>query len=211
MTRVLIADDHPVVLSGIAEILSAASDMTCVGSATSPTEVLDLARRRECDIVVLDLSMPGRGGLEVLKDLKREHPKLPVLILSVHPEDQFAERVLKAGASGYLTKDSAPDELVKAIRKAVNGGKYVSPTLAEKLAGLLDHPDHDRAPHEGLSDREYLIMLMMATGKSVREIADELALSPKTVSTYRTRVFKILQVRRAAEVIRYAMGRGLVQ
>jgi two-component system invasion response regulator UvrY len=159
--------------------------------------------------VLLDLTMPGRGGLETLKDLKREHPRLPVLILSVHPEDQFAERVLKAGASGYVTKDSAPDELVKAIRKAVDGGKYVSPSFAEKLAGRLEA--HNRAPHETLSDREYLVMTMMANGKTVEEIGDELALSPKTISSYRSRVFRTLGVSRASEVIKYALERGLVE
>lgn len=210
MLRVLIADDHPIVLSGLKQILSAEADIGRVGDAQTPAETLDLARRQSWDVVVLDLSMPGRGGLEILKDLKHEHPTLPVLILSVHPEDQFAERVLKAGASGYLNKESVPEELVKAIRRVVEGRKYVSPALAEKLATRLGAAA-ERPAHESLSDREYLVMTMMARGKTIREIAAELSLSAKTVATYRTRIFRTLQVRRAAELIRYAIENGLVE
>jgi len=210
MIRVLIADDHPIVVSGLKHILQAEPDISGVGDAQTPAEIMDLARRQPWDVVVLDLSMPGRGGLEVLKDLKYEHPKLPVLILSVHPEDQFAERVLRAGASGYLTKESVPDELVKAIRKAVGGHKYISPMLAERLATRLAN-EAERSLHEGLSDREYLVMTMMARGRKVREIADELSLSVKTVATYRTRIFKQLCVKRVAELIRYAIEKKLVE
>ncbi len=159
--------------------------------------------------MLLDITMPGRGGLEVLKDLRREQPKLPVLVLSMHPEDQFGVRVLKAGASGYLTKDSAPEELVKAIRKVCSGGKYVGALLAEQLAAHLDSSD-PAAPHRSLSDREYQILCLIAAGKRVGEIARELSLSVKTISTYRLRVLEKMGLRTNAELTRYAVERALI-
>ncbi len=208
--KILIADDHPVVRVGLRQILSAEPDLIVGGEAASSAEVLQLARRERWDVVVLDLTMPGRGGLEALRDLKREHPKLPVLVLSVHPEDQFAIRVLRAGASGYLTKESASDELVTAIRRSVAGGKYLSPALAENLALDLDR-GADKASHARLSDREYLVMTMIASGKSVTDIARELALSPNAISTYRARVLQKLNLRNTTEIIRYALERQLVK
>jgi two-component system, NarL family, invasion response regulator UvrY len=160
-------------------------------------------------VLVLDVSMPGRGGLEILKDVKQERPKLPVLILSMHPEDQYAVRALKAGAAGYLNKDSAPEELVKAVRKVVGGGRYVSANVAEKLAYDLTS-DTGRAPHETLSDREFQVLCMIASGKSVTDIAEELALSVKTVSTYRARILEKMGMRNNAELTHYAIQNRLV-
>ena len=183
--------------------------MTVVGEAQNAQELFALTREQAWDIAILDVSMPGRGGLEILKDLKTEYPTRPVLILSVHPEDQYAVRALKAGASGYLSKDSAPGELVIAIRKALQGGKYVSPTLAEKLAYNLA-PEVDRSPHELLSDREFQVLCRIASGKTVGEIADEMALSVKTISTYRTRILQKMNLRNNAELTHYAIQNGLV-
>jgi two-component system, NarL family, invasion response regulator UvrY len=184
-------------------------DMKVVGEAANASELLEKVRSEPWDIVLLDITMPGRGGLEVLKDLKRERGKLPVLVLSMHPEDQFGLRVLKAGAAGYLTKDSAPEELVKAIRKVVSGGKYISSLLAEQLAIHLDS-DGPRPPHEFLSDREYQVMCLIASGKRVGDIAKELALSVKTISTYRLRVLEKMDLKTNAELTRYAIERALI-
>ena len=162
------------------------------------------------DVVILDLTMPGRSGLEVLKEIKHAHPLLPVLILSMHPEDQFAVRLLKAGAAGYMTKESAPEELVGAVKKAVAGGRYVSPALAEKMASFLIN-DTNVAPHENLSDREFLILRLIASGKSVSIIARELSLSVKTVSTYRSRVLEKLSLSNNAELLHYAFQNHLVE
>jgi len=160
-------------------------------------------------VVILDISMPGHSGLDILKELKCERPTLPVLVLSMYSEDQFAMRVLKAGASGYLTKDSAPDELVKAIRKVVSGGKYVSPFLAEKLAFEIGM-DSSKLPHETLSDREFQVLRMIATGKAVKEIAAELSLSVKTISTYRARLLQKMNLTTNAELIHYAIQNRLI-
>jgi DNA-binding NarL/FixJ family response regulator len=184
-------------------------DMKVAGEAANASELLEKVRSEPWDIVLLDITMPGRGGLEVLKDLKRERGKLPVLVLSMHPEDQFGLRVLKAGAAGYLTKDSAPEELVKAIRKVCGGGKYISPALAEQLAMHLD-ADGPRPPHEFLSDREYQVMCLIASGKRVGDIAKELALSVKTISTYRLRVLEKMDLKTNAELTRYAIERALI-
>lgn len=209
MTKVLIADDHAVVRQGLRQILREVPEMTQVGEALNGQEVLDKIRTEEWDAVVLDISMPGRSGLDVLKELKHDHPKLPVLVLSMHAEDQFAVRLLRAGAAGYLTKESAPEELVKAIRKVVSGGKYVSPSLAEKLAFDM-HGDSDKLLHETLSDREFQVMRMMATGKTVKEIAEELSLSVKTVSTYRARILEKMSLKSNAELIHYAIHNKLI-
>ncbi len=209
MIRVIIADDHAVVREGLRQILLGTSDMVVAGEAANGQELLTKIRGKGIDVVVLDISLPGRSGLEILKDLKRERPKLPVLILSMHSEEQFAVRALKAGASGYLTKESAPEELVKAIRKVVAGGKYISQQLAERLAFDLEK-GFEKAPHETLSDREYEVMLMIARGKTVSEIADELSLSVKTVSTYRERILEKMKMKTNAELIRYAIQNRLV-
>jgi DNA-binding NarL/FixJ family response regulator len=209
MIKVLVADDHAIVRRGLIQILTEHADMAVVGEAQDAQELFAQARAQDWDIGILDVSMPGRGGLEVLKDLKSEFPTRPVLILSVHPEDQYAVRALKAGAAGYLTKDSAPGELVTAIRKAMQGGKYVSPTLAEKLAFNLA-PDPDRLPHETLSDREYQVLCAIASGKTVSEIADEMTLSVKTISTYRARILEKMQRKNNAELTHYAIQHKLV-
>ncbi len=208
MIKILIADDHPVVRQGLKQMLADEPDMKVAGEAANATELLEKVRREPWDIVLLDITMPGRGGLDVLKDLKRDRGKLPVLVLSMHPEDQFGLRVLKAGAAGYLTKDSAPEELVKAIRKVCGGGKYVSPLLAEQLASRLDAAE-PRPPHEFLSDREYQVMRLIASGKRVGEIARDLSLSVKTISTYRLRLLEKMDLKTNAELTRYAIERGL--
>ena len=183
--------------------------MVVAGEATNGQEVLDKVRAETWDVVVLDISMPDRSGLDVLKQLRSERPKLPVLVLSMHSEDQYAVRVLKAGANGYLTKDSAPDELVKAIRKVVSGGTYVSSFLAEKLAFEIG-TDSSRLPHETLSDREFQVLRLIAAGESVTEIAAELYLSVKTVSTYRARLLQKMNLTTNAELIHYAMHNHLI-
>ena len=209
MIRVLIADDHAVVQQGLKQILGDTPEMLVAGEATTGQEVLDKVRAETWDVVILDISMPDRSGLDILKQLRSERPKLPVLVLSMHSEDQYAMRVLKAGASGYLTKDSAPDELVKAVRKVVSGGRYVSAFLAEKLAFEIG-TDSNRLPHETLSDREFQVLRGIAAGKSVTEIAAELYLSVKTVSTYRTRMLTKMNLETNAELIYYAIRNHLI-
>jgi DNA-binding NarL/FixJ family response regulator len=209
MIRALIADDHAVVRQGLKQILGDTPEMVVAGEATTGQEVLDKIRAETWDVVVLDISMPDRSGLDVLKQLRSERPKLPVLVLSMHSEDQYAVRALKAGASGYLTKDSAPDELVKAIRKVVSGGRYVGSCLAERLAFEIG-ADSSKLPHETLSDREFQVLRLIASGKSVTEIAAELYLSSKTVSTYRVRLLKKMNLKTNAELMHYAMQNHLV-
>lgn len=209
MIRVLIADDHPIVRQGLKQILSQEPEFSVCGEAQTSQDVLDLIRKQSWDVVILDISMPGRGGLDVLKDIKRERPKLPVLILSMHPEDQYAIRALRAGASGYVTKESAPEELVSAVRKIIRGGKYISPTLAERLALEIEAPT-EKPPHELLSDREYQVLVMIASGKTVSQIADELSLSVKTISTYRARLLEKMKMKTNAELTHYAIENKLV-
>jgi DNA-binding NarL/FixJ family response regulator len=207
--RILIADDHAVVRQGLKQILAVAFKRASFGEAGNSQQTLERVAKESWDVVILDLTMPGLSGLEVLKEIKRAHPRLPVLILSVHPEDQFAVRLLKAGAAGYMTKESAPEELVGAVGKAVGGGRYVSPGLAEKMASLLVQ-DVDAAPHESLSDREFLILRLIASGKSVSIIARELSLSVKTVSTYRGRLLEKMGLTNNAELVHYAFQNHLV-
>lgn len=209
MLKILIADDHPVVRRGLKQIIADTPDMVVGDEATNGWEVLSKARAGDCDVVLLDIAMPGKDGLDVLTQLKYEKPRLPILMLSTYPEEQFAIRALRAGASGYLTKDSAPDELVGAIRKVSAGGKYVSPSLAEKLALDLQRSGK-QLPHETLSDQEYRVMCLIASGKTVSEIARELSLSVKTISTYRSRLLKKMGMRSNAELTHYAMSRRLV-
>jgi DNA-binding NarL/FixJ family response regulator len=207
--RVLIADDHPIFRAGLKEALAKERDIEFVGEADNGQIALELARRRRWDVVLLDITMPGKGGLEVLQELRRERPKLPVLILSAHPEDQLALRLLKAGAAGYVTKDKAPEVLLQAVRKVLRGEKYVSEALAEKA--LLNLVSETSKPlHETLSDREYQVMRMIASGKTVKEIGKELFLSVRTVSTYRSRVLEKMRMKTNAELIRYAVDNKLV-
>ncbi|MGD2244936.1 MAG: response regulator transcription factor [Candidatus Aminicenantes bacterium] len=209
MIKILIADDHPVVRKGLREIIEETSDIKVVEEASNGQEVLAKVFKKDFDVVLLDISMPGRSGLDILKELKSQRPKLTVLVLSIHPEEQYAVQVLKAGASGYLTKKSAPDELVTALRKVSSGGKYVSASLAEKLASALE-TGIEKPPHETLSAREYEVMRKIALGKTVTEIARELFLSPKTISTYRTRILEKMGLKNNAELIRYAIKNRLV-
>jgi two-component system invasion response regulator UvrY len=206
--RIVIADDHPVVRQGIRQIVGAAGDMLIADEATDGRELLQRARSTPHDLVLLDLSMPATDGLDVLKQLKRERPKVPVVILTMSPEDQFAIRALKAGAAGYLLKEGAPIELVGAIRKAVAGGRYLSARVAEKLADHLVG-NVEGSLHDGLSDREYQVMRMIAAGKPTRQIAEELALSVKTVSTYRARIFEKMRMRSPAELAAYVVRNQL--
>lgn len=207
--RILITEDHAVVRQGLKLILADHFKKAVFGEARNATEALALVWKEKWDVVVLDITMPGRSGLEVLKEIKRSRPKLPVLILSMHPEDQFAVRLLKAGAAGYLTKESAGDELVGAIKKVVGGGRYISPALAERMAVYLT-VDVQKAPHERLSDREFLILRMIASGKPVSQIAKELSLSVSTVSTYRARILEKMDMKNNAELTHYALQKELV-
>jgi DNA-binding NarL/FixJ family response regulator len=207
--KILIADDHPIFRAGLKETLAKESDVASVGEADSGHKALELARKQHWDIVLLDITMPGKGGLEVLQELRRERPKLPVLFLSAHPEDQLALRLLKAGAAGYLTKDKAPEVLISAIRKVLRGGKYVSESLAEKAVFSLVSKT-TKPLHETLSDREYEVMSMIAAGRPLKDIAQELFLSVRTVSTYRARVLGKMSMKTNAEVIRYALENKLV-
>ena len=209
MIKVLVADDHPVVRAGLKQILSEAQDIKVTAEAEDGHEILDKVRNQEFDVIVLDITMPGLMGLDVLKQLKSEKPELPVLILSMHPEEQYAIRVLRAGASGYLTKASAPDKLTGAIRKLYRGGKYVSSSLAERLADELGG-DLTKLPHQTLSDREYQVMCLLASGKTVTQVAEQLALSVKTVSTYRTRILEKMRMQSNAELTHYAIENKLV-
>jgi two-component system, NarL family, invasion response regulator UvrY len=209
MLKILIADDHAIVRRGIKDILAEEFTTAEFGEADSAPRVLDLARGQEWDILILDITLPGRSGLEVLKDIKREHPKLPVLILSMHSEDQFATRTLRAGAAGYLTKENASEELVKAIRKVLGGGRYVSSAFAERLIVTL--ATHSEKPlHEALSDREYQVMSLIGSGKTAKEIARGLSLSAKTISTYRSRLLEKMRMQNNAELTHYAISNQLV-
>ncbi|MEE9120417.1 MAG: response regulator transcription factor [Syntrophobacteria bacterium] len=209
MIEILIADDHAIVREGLKQIVADTSDMIVIDEASDGHEVLALLSKNNYDVVVLDMAMPGLTGLDVLKQIKRETPKLPVLILSVHPEEQYAVRALKAGASGYLTKESAPDELITAIRKVSMGGKYITSFLAEKLAFELE-VDTEKPPHKTLSDREFQVMCMIAKGRTIKNIAEELFLSPKTVSTYRSRILEKMKMKSNEELTHYAINNHLI-
>jgi len=209
MLRVLVADDHEVVRKGLMKVLAETLQPVKVDEARDGTEAVGKAWKGEYDLVVLDLKMPGKSGLDALKEIKQHRPKLPVVILSMHPEEQFAIRAMRAGASGYLTKECAGEELVLAIRKALKGEKYISSSLAEILAGQLDS-DPDKPPHETLSDREYQVMLLIASGKPVGVIARELKLSVKTVSSYRANILLKTRMKNNAEITHYAIQNKLV-
>jgi DNA-binding NarL/FixJ family response regulator len=206
--KILIADDHAVVRRGLIQILLESFPEAIFGEASNAQEILQKIQEQKWSLLTLDIGMPGRSGVDLLRDLRAHNPQLPVLVLSVHPEDQFARRVLKAGAAGYLSKDTAPFELTNAVRRILRGGRYISTLLAEKLATDLAH--EPRHHHEALSDRELEVLRMMASGKTITQIADALALSPKTISTYRARVLEKLDMITTADLIRYAVENGLV-
>ena len=210
MLRILIADDHAIVRHGLKQILAEEFDQAVIHETGTGQGVLDTVKSAELDVVILDLNLPDKPGLDVLKEVKALHPPLPVVILSFHPEEQYALRALKAGASGYLTKESAPEELISALRKILAGGTYVSATLAEHLAGTLSGEAPGQTYHS-LSDRELQVLCLIARGKTVAEIADNLSLSIKTVSTYRARLLEKLRLDTTAELIRYALDNRLVE
>ena len=210
MIRILIADDHAVVRQGLKQIIADEADMQIVGEAEKASEVLNFVRQEDLNVIILDITMPGKSGLDLLPEIRNLHPMIKILILSMHAEEQFAIRALKSGASGYITKQSAPTELVKAIRKVNNGGKYISQSIAEQLAFFVSD-DTNKPLHERLSDREFQVMRMIAEGKTLREIADELFISDKTVGTYRTRIMEKMNMSRNAELIRYAVQNKIIE
>jgi two-component system invasion response regulator UvrY len=207
--RILIVDDHPVVRQGLKQTLADATEIGEIIEAATPHEALDLVRQREWDAVILDIGLPGRGGLEVLKDIKQEAPRLPVLILSMHAEEQYAVRAIRAGAAGYLTKEAATEKLVDVVRRVVSGGRYISPELAERLATELT-ADATRPLHSSLSDREFAVLRLIASGQTVGEIAGRLSLSVKTVSTYRARTLEKMRLKNNAELMQYALTNHLL-
>jgi two-component system, NarL family, invasion response regulator UvrY len=210
MIRILIADDHPVVREGLKQIISKGTDILVAGEALNGQEAIDKISTDQFDVVVLDLNMPGRDGFDVLREMRQTHPRVPVLVLSIYPENQVGIRVLRAGASGFMNKDTAPRELIQAIRKIHSGGKYVSAALAEKLAEEVSTQDHD-VPHKLLSDREFQVLCMIASGKSIRDIAADLSLSEKTVRTYRDRVFEKMTLKNDVEITHYAIQHNLIE
>ncbi len=209
MITIFLADDHGLVREGLKQILARQHDMTVAGEASNGVEALDWLRHHTCDVVLLDISMPGRSGAEVLADIRRELPEVNVLVLSMHPEDQYAVRVMRAGAAGYVTKDSASETLLAAIRKVAAGGKYVSPSLAESLAFAIEK-GLDPPGHTQLSNREFQVLRMLASGKAPRAIADELMISEKTVATYRARILEKLDLHNTVELTRYALEHKLI-
>ncbi|CDG81916.1 response regulator [Janthinobacterium agaricidamnosum] len=208
--RVFIADDHAIVREGLKQILADTRDIVVAGEAENGVDAVKLFRKSECQVMLLDISMPDRSGIDVLKQIKKEKPELAVLMLSMHREDQYAIRSLKAGAAGYLTKQSAPRELVTAIRQVASGLKYISPALAQELANTVGE-DHETPPHDTLSDREYQTLMMIASGKTVGAIAQELSLSVKTVSEYRARLLAKMKLKNSAELTHYAIRNQLIE
>jgi DNA-binding NarL/FixJ family response regulator len=209
MIKILITDDHAVVRRGLRQIIGDVSDMVIAGEAENATEMLELLSKQDYSVLVLDISLPGRSGFDFVSQVKTVSPELPILVYTVHPEDQFAVRMLKAGASGYLTKDKPPEELIKAIRKVVSGGRYVSAALGEQLALGLGQ-DLARLPHETLAHREFQIMQLIVLGRMTKDIAKELCLSVKTVSTYRARALKKMKMKTNSELTRYAIKHNLL-
>lgn len=208
--HVLIADDHAIVRQGLKQILSETEDLLVAGEADDGADALRLARAKPWDVFLLDVSMPNRNGIDTLKQLKKEFPRQPVLMLSMHPEEHYAVRAIKSGAAGYLTKQSAPEMLVTAIRQVASGKRFISPALAEQLANAIAD-DHDRQPHERVTDREYQVLVRIASGKTLTQVAEELNLSVKTVSEYRKRLLDKMRLESTAELIRYGVEHGLVQ
>ena len=208
--HVLIADDHAIVRQGLRQILSETDDLLVTGEADDGAEALNLARQQPWDVFLLDVSMPNRNGIDTLKQLKKEFPRLPVLILSMHPEEQYAVRALKAGASGYLTKQSAPELLVTAIRQVASCQKYLSPAVAQQLAEAISD-NTEKSPHERITDREYQVLVMIAAGKTLTQVAEQLNLGVATVSTYRARLLEKMGLKSTAELIRYGLEHGLAE
>ena len=210
MIRIMIADDHAIVRQGLARILEKSGEMQIVAEHDNGADALNWLLDNDCDIALLDISMPGMNGIDLLKQLREEKPKLPVLVISIYAEDQYAVRLIKAGASGYLTKGCSPATLMKAVNRIISGSKYISPAVAEMLANEIGDT-HEKLPHKILSDREYQILLLLASAKTIAEIADTLALSGKTISTYRNRILLKMHLRNNAELMRYAVDNHLVQ
>jgi DNA-binding NarL/FixJ family response regulator len=209
MIKVLIADDHTIVRHGLKQIVDAEPQMTTLGEANNGNEVLELTRKLPVDVIVLDITMPGKNGLQTLKELKQEHPSISIIVLSMHPTDQYAVRVLKAGASGYITKESAPEELVSAIKKAYRREKYISPEVAELLAQYIEQ-ETSSVPHKILSDREFEVFCLIAKGRNPTQISDQLCLSVKTISTYRSRILEKTGMKTNAEITRYCLENNLI-
>lgn len=209
MIKIFIADDHSLIREGIKNLISSESDIKIIGESSNPHEVLEQLKKLKPDVIVLDISMPGKSGLDLLKEIKIQLPEIKVLMMSMLPEEQFAKRTLKAGASGYITKTSLPEEFIIAIRRVASGRKYVSQNLAEQLAEDLDE-NVEKKPYELLSDREFQILKMIASGKSQTDIADELAISVSTVNTYRSRILEKLKLKSNSELIRYAFQNNLI-
>ncbi len=210
MIKILLADDHTIFREGLKQIFEDTPDMEINGEASSPHEAINVLNRTDCDLVLLDISFPGRSGLDILKQIKNLKPKLPVLILSMHPEADYGVRSLRAGANGYLTKASEMDELIKAIRKVARGKRYITPPLADKLALELGESGK-KLPHERLTDREFQVLCLIASGKRIKDIADALSLSVKTVDTYRSRILKKMNLKNNVQLIRYALKNHLVE
>jgi two-component system, NarL family, invasion response regulator UvrY len=210
MLDIIVCDDHPVVRQGLARIIQNGLDVARIREADNGPMLFEMLREHVSDLVLLDVTLPGRSGLEVLRQLKLERPRVPVLVLSVHPAEQYAVRALRAGASGYLTKDLAAEELVTAVRHVSRGQRYLTPAVAERLADALEKPV-DRQPHEELSDREFQVLGLLGSGKTVRQIADELCLSYNTISTYRSRILSKLALDTDAQLVRYALQHGLTE
>jgi DNA-binding NarL/FixJ family response regulator len=208
MIKIAIADDHALVREGLKKVLKEESEFKVVAEAKNAYEVLELLEKTEVDLLLLDISMPGRSGLDVLGEIKNLHPKMPVLILSMHPEERFAIRAFKCGASGYMTKETAPEELINAVKKIIHGGKYVSASLAEKL--VFEVHNNDKLKHDVLSNREFEVMCLIASGKTVKQIADELMLSVPTISTYRARILEKMNLHSNAEITYYAISNKLI-
>jgi DNA-binding NarL/FixJ family response regulator len=210
MIKVLIADDHTIVREGLKQIVNETCDIAVADEARNGQEVLDKINKQQFDVIVLDISMPGLNGIEILKQIRSHNAKLPVLILSIYPEEQYAVRVLRAGASGYMTKESAPDELINAIRTVSLGGKYITHSIAEKLALAIEENTHVTL-HEILSDREFQVLKLIASGNTVKKIAAQLCLSEKTISTYRSRILEKMKMKNTAELMHYAIQHGLIE
>ncbi len=210
MIRLFIADDHPLVRNGLRQILQGEGDLSVVGEAANQRELMDGIERTKPDVLITDLSMPGQGALSFLSELKHFHPKLPVLVLTMHPEERFAVRALKSGASGYLTKDTTPDEIIRAVRTLEKGKKYITVTLAEKLAVEIER-DPDKQPHESLSNREFQIMRALAEGTKVKDIASDLSISVHTVNTYKSRIMEKMNMKTVTELTMYAIEKHLIE
>lgn len=210
MINIIVADDHPLIRQGLRKVATATDEIVVGDEAGTSAEVLNKLRKDAYDVVVLDISMPGKSGLEVIKEIKKEFPKTAVLVLSAYPEEQYALRALRSGASGYLTKETAVNELIGAVKKVAGGGKYISASIAEELAFAIQD-DSNKAPHEKLSNREYQVMCMIASGKTLRDVAEELFLSVKTIGTHRSRILAKMNMKNNAELTYYAVKLGLVQ